>query len=342
MPKRKRGLAVQLLVVNAIVLLAACSARKQPSEEYLSKIFPESQARLSDKIAFVMRYGKLVVVSAQRIDTVDIARVSHVAWSPDGRALLLSISDEGSSPYSRLLVLSGEDWSSHQVVQPNLYASGGVDWSPDGQRILYSGGRPGTFSADGGIVGVYIANSDGTQPVLVADCHCLDCCLSPVWSPNGDRIAFWGPNGVEVVELDDLSHRDLVYPRTNVPVLPTRKVSWFADSRRLLISDGLQLKVVSLDDRIGSTLFEVTSAGMIGYVQGIALPDGQHIAYKASYYNGVTRQMDHEEIMLANLNDMVWRDVTPGRGLILGPAAPDADNALWAANFVSFAWWQAR
>jgi dipeptidyl aminopeptidase/acylaminoacyl peptidase len=56
------------------------------------------------------------------------------------------------------------------------------DYSPDGRRIAFTSGRNGSF-------GIWVSDSDGTNPRLLFDCGAY-VTGSPRWSPDGRRIAF--------------------------------------------------------------------------------------------------------------------------------------------------------
>jgi hypothetical protein len=66
---------------------------------------------------------------------------------------------------------------------------GAADWSPDRARIVFE-------SAQNGEAGVSVMNADGSSPVRLASG------LTPVWSPDGRRIAFVGAGSVTVMNAD--------------------------------------------------------------------------------------------------------------------------------------------
>ena len=117
-------------------------------------------------------------------------------WSPNGRRILVYSSEQGSSKYRVVDLASG-------VVRPfdNAYIFGGLDWSPDSERIAYT--HWGLESQP-----LFVSRWDGTgrrQLVERAD--------RPEWSPDGDEIVYaqygtcLGEGPIEVIRTDGTGHR---------------------------------------------------------------------------------------------------------------------------------------
>ena len=290
-------------------------------KELLKETFSAERGTLSDRVALIVD-GHLYIMDESGAKIVS-GWAYGATWSPDGQSLL--IKTRGSSyVYSDLVVVSGSDWSVREYLQTDdIMYCGGADWSPDGQNIVFTGEPP-----DGERLGVYVANKDGTNPELVVHCACRDCCCHPSWSPDGSRIAFWGPEGVEIVEYGNPGSRRLVYPFGQKLDCPAVNVSWFPDSRRLLISERLRILILDLTDDSVDTLVEISSEGATGVFWAVALSDGKHVAYRARYRTEDSGPW-YNEMMFANLDDLLWKDITP--------------SVIKSANNYQlyFDWWQA-
>jgi hypothetical protein len=117
------------------------------------------------------------------------ARIDKVAWSPAGDALAVSLQRSDAQRLYEVVV-----WSAAGITLP-WRGSGQVslDWSSDGSKL-----------ALGGFYGGAILSVDGTPNIVVDGTS-----DSPLFSPNGDHVAFWrspGPSGpdpqgsVEIVD----------------------------------------------------------------------------------------------------------------------------------------------
>jgi Tol biopolymer transport system component len=118
-----------------------------------------------------------------------VGKVNSIAWSPDGSMLavdgderLFVLEADGSG-----LRLLGDGTRSAIPLAPS--------WSPDGSRIAYRT-APATVQAEqtGQIeVDVWTTSPDGSDPVRI---YRVPCCVdamwvaAPVWSPDGERVAF--------------------------------------------------------------------------------------------------------------------------------------------------------
>ncbi|MDZ7693064.1 MAG: hypothetical protein U5K69_18410 [Balneolaceae bacterium] len=111
---------------------------------------------------------------------------SSGTWSPDGERFAAVVFADGDN---QIIVI---DVSSGETVQTLKF--GAVDaitnpsWSPDGNRIAFSG-------ADGGYTDLYLYNMQNDSLRNVTQDRYSD--LQPTWSPDGDEIAFVTDRGPE-------------------------------------------------------------------------------------------------------------------------------------------------
>ena len=174
-------------------------------------------------------------------------------WSPDGRAILFSLTGKGpnwsldtvspdGSHLTKIATLSGNadpQWSpdGRQIAfekNGGIYTvnadgtglrllvarGGGPSWSPDGTRLIYSTLQPGE---GGGRTQLWVINADGSQNRLL---YRAACCLARIWSPDGKQIAFLPDHGrTDVINANgtDLHH---IGPNTIGPNFGYQSLAW--------------------------------------------------------------------------------------------------------------------
>jgi Tol biopolymer transport system component len=107
-------------------------------------------------------------------------------WSPNGDQIALISSGDNTS----IQVLSLDEMSLTSVADWTFYGEIGYptmqyapQWSPDGKKLLFA------TKAEAGDFDIFTVNVDGTDLINLTN-HPSGDDLTPVWSPNGDAIAF--------------------------------------------------------------------------------------------------------------------------------------------------------
>lgn len=193
------------------------------------------------RIAFVSARppGGVFVMDAsgsgmQHVYTEPDAFVEHLTWSPDGRSLAVEGGFQGTGRQIRRVDLDGSpsrvlindgfapDWSPDgATIAFHLFSNGrnhvyvmnaadgsdvrnlieGLDpsWSPDGQRIAFASGD--------GPLHIWVMNADGSNPVQLSAGAVND--RVPVWSRDGEQIAFQRNSSIWVMNADGSNQRNV-------------------------------------------------------------------------------------------------------------------------------------
>ena len=118
------------------------------------------------------------------------------SWSPDGTKILFSSGREGSMD----IYVMNADGSNQTRLTNNPDSEGGAAYSPDGTKIAFSRDKH-NFRSDQIGGETYVMDADGSNETpLVTDKRDTHCCNSPVWSPDGSKIAFSSSRGMTEVE----------------------------------------------------------------------------------------------------------------------------------------------
>jgi Tol biopolymer transport system component len=174
--------------------------------------------------------------------TLGVQGVEVVIWSPDESKVAFVQCPEGPSSDSELLVVNADGSGEVNVsnnTSPDVLVCGtdgdigGIDWSPDGNRLVFYSLRDPR--------GLYIVNADGSGLTFLVSS------LLPTWSPDGQWIAFIGQQDEANWQIDleiirpDGSGRMLLaqipcsYSALGGPCMAPR-VRWSPDGTMLLFS----------------------------------------------------------------------------------------------------------
>jgi sugar lactone lactonase YvrE len=168
---------------------------------------------------FVIRYSQVNDTSeliAARLDDLKPYTVAsafststgRMSWSPDGTTLVFISSDSSSdTPTGTRINVTNADGSTTRVVHRSPRNISMPTWSPDGKQLAFIESNFGTFNTP--LYGdplIMTVNADGTGVRQVA-VYPGDDPISPVWSPDGKRLAFSAgtmmqPNRVYRINLD--------------------------------------------------------------------------------------------------------------------------------------------
>ena len=95
------------------------------------------------------------------------------AWAPDGESVYFVVKSAEGAIVKNITLSSGDIKSLFTIS----YVNAGIAISPDGEKVAYEDMLPGDRYA------IFVADSDGKNPVLIADMFPL-VATHPMWSPD--------------------------------------------------------------------------------------------------------------------------------------------------------------
>jgi Tol biopolymer transport system component len=121
----------------------------------------------------------------------------------DGSDALNSSQSDGTLPVANIWIVQSDGTGITPITKLSGSAVGGdsrdPQWSPDGNKIVYSSGRALDGSANpsaGGAINVWVSNADGSGATAVTQMTVYAPCWGAAWSPDGTRIAYFSWRGL--------------------------------------------------------------------------------------------------------------------------------------------------
>jgi Tol biopolymer transport system component len=154
-----------------------------------SATFPGKNGR----IAFMFSPTGLGNVYSMKDDGSDVQQITHFgskraanseSWSPDGRQLVFDVFPPNA--VGQLWLMNADGSNQHQVLKDSAYGEYIPSFAPDGKTLVFS--RCPAIGSKG--CGIYRAQTDGTglTAITISPPGVVD--FSPVYSPDGRKIAF--------------------------------------------------------------------------------------------------------------------------------------------------------
>lgn len=144
-----------------------------------------------------------------------------LAWSPDGTRFAYGVRGD-------LYVINADGTHLHQVAHTTTSVQS-PSWSPDSAWIAFAAVDQRPFYLD-----IEVVRADGTQRTTLSPGFGGFNNSAPVWSPNGDQIAFSTAGGLALMQRDGSNPRIILSSFAPVITEP----SWSPNGARIAFTEG--------------------------------------------------------------------------------------------------------
>lgn len=235
--------------------------------------------------------GRLLSVRPDGSDATDLSANGPGGfgrWSPDARRIVFHSCRDGmpADGFCRIYVMNADG---SQPIRVGDVTGLNPDWSPDGQRIVFSGNA-----------GLYVTDRDGAALTQITNGRDY----SPAWSPDGSVIVFsrlidFSPSRCAIVRLDPACPNDIMRVRPdgsdlvaltrNQPLEGDYVPAWSPDGGTIAfvhVGDHGRNLVTRRVDALSSDAIPVYAE--VGVQEPVWSPDGRMIAFTAWRSDGTS------------------------------------------------------
>lgn len=258
-----------ILLCLPLLPLTTCHLKVSPPA---GRIVFQSAPMTVDPDIFIMRengFGKENLT--KNISTVHRAPV----LSPQGDKILLISDLGGVTEQAYIMNLDGSDLRS--VSAPGIGVNS-ARWSPDGERVVMDGNSSGAWD-------IYTCRADGSGFARLFETHVAQA-TDPVWSPNGDSIAFVtdasGNNRIAVTSAAGGSYTDILENLPQVNANNNTAPRWSPTGRSIAFvstEQPSQYSDIYVVGSNGSGLVNITQTTTVYEDAPRWSPDGKKIAF---------------------------------------------------------------
>ena len=226
---------------------------------------------------------------------------SAPAWSPDGSKILFESNRDGkfeiyvmnADGSNQIMLTKSEQWSRYPK------------WSPKGLKIVFLSGdeMPLIDNIDAGYdVEISVMNADGSQLLKLTNNDTWD--LEPVWSPDGNKIAFIGSNNENTnIFVVDARSGD-IFQLTDF-LSSKLYLDWSPDGSKIIFDsndeDGRSIYLMNADGSDQEILFQTNNGAFLN--NPLWSPNGTKIMFeeRRTYIDGAIYAMNSDGSVRNNL-----------------------------------------
>jgi Tol biopolymer transport system component len=260
----------------------------------------DQHTEISNGMIVFIRHSDLYVMNSDGTGKTNLTRTKAGVgvWSPNGKKIAFFARSARERSLD-IYVVNADGTEEMNLTRTQTSSEGAPSWSPDSKKITYLRGSDpsGEIYND-----IYVMNSDGTsQTRLIRATDTKDFEVgfeSPVWSPDGENIAFLrttrvdlvnsspssavpatGPSGLYVMKPDGTGLKKL---SKEVPYAQTPL--WSPDGEEIAFSGAAEKKyIVNADGTELRELMPNVGDHISSYSWS---PNGEKIAFAAVHYRG--------------------------------------------------------